>query len=331
MAGRSLLLIVVFVIRATAQMGEPGFGVTNRVRVHVAYSSGECDRSTKIELMQGMTSVARGTPDKSCTVELFGVPAGAYRMVVSGRGFTGIETNEVSVTSLDTVPIEIKIPQQAPSSASPFESVSTSIADLNIPKRAAKEFTKASREMEQQQWKQAETDLQRAINIYPQYAAAYNNLGVVYARGGDRGREADALRQAISIDSRYVPAYVNLARMDIAENKFMDAETNLRRAAELDPENGVVLVLLTYSEYMNHHFDDVIGNCAKVHALNNAPHAFAHWSAAFALEQKKQIAQAGEEFRKFVKEEPGGQRADDARKEIANIENYLLSEKQKVQ
>jgi len=326
MAGRELLLLAVFVIPATAQM-DAGFGMTNRVRVHVAYSGGVCDRSTKVELMQGMTSVARGTPDKSCTIELIGVPAGSYRMVVSGRGFSGIETNEISVTSLDTDPIEIKIPQQTAAADSVFQSAETSVSDLRIPKRAAKEFLKAGREMEQQQWKEAETSLDRAIAIYPKYAAAYNNLGVVYARNGDRSREADALQQAISIDDHYVPAYVNLARMDIAENKFPDAESKLRRAADFDPENGIVLVLLTYAEYMNHRFDAVIRDCNKVHALNSVPHAFAHWSAAFALEQKEQIKEAGEEFRTFVKEEPSGQRADDARKEIANIEDYFAEEK----
>ncbi len=326
MVGRACLLLSVFVIPVFAQMNA-GFGSMNRVRVHVAYSSGECDRSTKIELMQGPTSIARGTPDKSCMVELFGVPAGAYRMVISGRGFAGIETNEVRVTAFDTEPIEIKIPQQAALNNSVFQSASTSASDLGIPKRAAKEFSKASREMEQQRWREAEGALQRAIALYPQYAAAYNNLGVVYARNDDRSREAEALQQAIVIDINYVPAYLNRARINIAEKKFPDAELRLKKAEDIDPENAVSLVLLTYAEYMNGHFDDVIRDCNKAHALNKSSHAFAHWSAAFAYEQKKQIAQAGDEFRTFVREEPTGQRADDARKEIANIADYLSSAK----
>jgi tetratricopeptide (TPR) repeat protein len=322
MAGRGLLLIVVFVIPAAAQF-EVGMQANNPVRIHVAYSSGVCDSSTRVELMQGANSVGRGAADSNCMVEIFGVPAGRYRMVVSGHGFAGIESNEIQITSLDSQPIEINIPQAKGNGDSTLQSTAISVSDLKIPKRAAKEFDKASHEMDAQQWKAAEASLEHAIAIYPQYAAAYNNLGVVYARSGDRAKEAEALQHALTIDSHYVPAYVNLGRMNIAENKFAEAESELKAAAAFDPENGNVLVMLTFTEYMNQHFDDVIKNCNKVHALNNVPHAFAHWSAAFALEQKHQIAEAGQEFSTFVKEEPTGHRADDARKELANIANYL--------
>jgi len=322
MAGRRLLLLVVFVMPAMAQM-EKGFSTDNHVRIHVVYSGGTCDTSTRIELMQGPNSIARGAPGKSCMVDLLGVPKGAYRLVVSGRGFAGIETDEISVGAFDNGPIEINIPRPQSKDDSVFRSASTSFSDLNIPKRAAKEFSKASQQMEQQQWDRAAASLEQAIALYPPYAAAYNNLGVVYAREGDRSREADALQHAIAIDSHFVPAHVNLARMDIAANNFPAAESELKNATTVDPDDGVTLVLLAYAEYMNGHFDDVIRECARVHSLNNVPHAFAHWSAAFAFEQKKQIAQAGEEFRTFVKEEPTGKRADDARKELANIANYL--------
>ena len=86
-------------------------------------------------------------------------------------------------------------------------------------------------------------------------------------------------------------------------------------------------MLLTYTEFMNKHLDDAVIECKKVHALNNVPHAFAHWTAAFALEQQNKIAQAGDEFRMFVSEEPTGDRAESARKELANIADYLSQNK----
>ncbi|HTS08354.1 MAG TPA: tetratricopeptide repeat protein [Candidatus Eisenbacteria bacterium] len=326
MAGRPLLFLVLFVTSAAAQF-DTGTPANNPVRIHVAYSSGLCDSSTRVELMQGSNSIARGAADKNCMVEMSGVPMGRYRMIVSGRGFAGIESNEIEITSFDSQPIEINIPQAKAKSESVVQSSATSLSDLRVPKRAAKEFDKASHEMDAQQWGAAAASLERAIAIYPQYAAAYNNLGVVYARGGDRGREAEALQHAIAADSHYVPAYVNLGRMEIAERNFGTAESELKAASALDPENGIVLVLLIYAEYMNQNFDDVISDCSRVHALNNVPHAFAHWSAAFAREQKHQIAEAGAEFSTFVQEQSTGQRADDARKELANIANYLSGRK----
>ena len=322
MAGRAVLLLV-FAIPASAQFDVPPSPANSHVRVHVADGSGTCDTSTKVELMQAATSVARGVTGKDCMVDFAGVPSGAYRLVISGRGYAGIETNEITLTSFDTEPIEVKIPRGQTTENAGSSSAATSVADLRIPKRAAKEFDKAKQEMDRQQWDAAADSLRRAIADYPQYAAAYNNLAVIYARVGDRGRESDALHQAITIDNRYVPAYVNLARMNIAQNKFADAEAALRDATSLDPTNGVILVLLSYAEFMNHHFDDAISDCKKVHALSNVPHAYAHWTAAFALEAKNQIAEAGAEFRTFVEEEPTGERAEQARKELVNIAKFL--------
>ncbi len=320
---RTLSLLLVLVSLAAAQSSFPQPGFDHPVRVHVDFQDGsQCDHSTKVELMKSSSTVASGFTERNCEVDFPGVSAGNYRLVISGRGFAGIETSEVAFNSFDTAPIEVQIPRAHDNASLP-----ASVVDLKIPRSAAKEFDKATRHMQQQDWKSAAIALQRAIKIYPRYTAAYNNLGVVYARMGDRGRELDALRQAITIDGRYAPAHLNFARMDIAAEKFSEAETELKAANSLDPSDGVTLVLLTYVEYMNHSFDDAVSDCRKVHALSNVPHAFAHWTAAFALEQKSQIAEAGEQFRAFLNEERTGDRADAARKELANIADFLSRKK----
>ena len=332
MPRRIFVVLLVFVsllgLSAAGQFASNESVLDHVVRVHVSFQNGSgCDGSTKIELLQSESLAASGFADKNCNVDLLGVAPGAYHLVVSGRGFAGIEAGEITLNRFDSGPIEVQVPRQGIQDEAGWNSTTTSVADLRIPKRAAKEFSKASHAMAQQDWKSAATSLERAIGLYPQYAAAYNNLAVVDARLGDRTKEAIDLRRAIAIDNRYVDAYVNLARMDIAENKFSDAEIALRKATALSSEDGVILVLLTYAEFMNHHPEDAVKDCRKVHALNSVPHAFAHWTAAFALEQQNQIAEAGAEFRTFVAEEPAGDRADGARKELANIADYLSRNK----
>ena len=332
MSRRILVVFVLFVSSlasfAAGQFAANESALDHVLQVHVSFQSGvACDSSTKIELMKSASLVATGFADKNCNISLPGVAPGAYRLVISGRDFAGIETGEITVDRFDSGPLEVQIPRTHAPDQAALGSASTSVADLKIPKRAAKEFSKANQAMALQNWRSAAASLDRAIGIYPQYAAAYNNLGVVDARLGDRAKEAKDLQRAIAINSRYVDAYVNLARMDIAENNFSDAESQLKRATSISPEDGVILVLSTYAEFMNHHLDDAVNDCKKVHALNHVPHAFAHWTAAFALEQENQIAEAGAEFRAFVSEEPTGERADAARKELANIADYLSRNK----
>jgi tetratricopeptide (TPR) repeat protein len=332
MPHRILVVLVVFVsllvLPAAGQFASNESLLDHLVRVHVSFQDGGgCDSSTKIELLQSESLAASGFTDKNCNVDLLGIAPGAYRLVVSDRGFSGIEAGEITLNRFDSGPIEVQVPRQGIQDEPKWNSTTTSVADLKIPKRAAKEFTKARQAMAVQDWKSAATSLERAVGIYPQYAAAYNNLGIVDARLGDRTKEAKDLQRAIAIDSRYVDAYVNLARMDIAESKFSDAEMALRKANSLGSEDGVILVLLTYAEFMNHHPEDAVKDCRRVHVLNNVPHAFAHWTAAFALEQQNQIAEAAAEFRAFVSEEPAGDRADAARRELANIADYLSRNK----
>ena len=69
---------------------------------------------------------------------------------------------------------------------------------------------------------------------------------------------------------------------------------------------------------MDKHFDQVITASRKAHALQGT-HAFAHQLAARAFEQKRDAAGAITELEQFLKEEPEGQRADIARKELTAV------------
>ena len=329
MSGRVCFLWFLLIASASAQFDGGLRSMDHRVQVHVNFSNGECDVSTQVALMGlSFSPIAHSSTNRVCVADLFGVPAGTYRLVVSGRGFADVEAGEVSVGLLDTESIEVTVSRAAKrADETELSTVSTSVAGLKIPKQAAKEFDQANEQMGKRNWRAVIAALQKAIAIYPQYAAAYNNLGVAYARLGDRKREGEAFHQAISVDDHFAPAYVNLARMSIAMNAFSQAETDLKTAAALNPADGVTLILLAHAEYMNQQFDEAIANCREVHAMmRGMPHAWAHWVAAFAYEQKKQIAEAGAEFQTFVNENPMGERADDARKELVNIANFLSKE-----
>jgi tetratricopeptide (TPR) repeat protein len=327
MLSRTFALFFFLLPLASAQFNDPMASLNHRVLIHIHFpDGGDCDVSTKVELMKSASAaIAEGRTDRSCVVEFFGVPAGTYYLAISGRGFSGLETSQLTLTSPDTESLDVTIqpPESKNAEDTVLRSAYTSAADLGVPKKAAKEFNKANQEMEEREWNKAIFGLQKAIAIYPQYAAAYNNLGVIYARTGDRKRELESLQRAVSIDNQYVPAYVNMARMHLALGEFSSAESELKKAIALEPSDGASLVLLSYAAFMNHHLEDAVGDCSKVHGISGTPHAFAHWVAAFALEQQNKIAEAGSQFQLYVKEQPTGVRADAARKELANIANYL--------
>lgn len=290
--------------------------VLQRLRVRVDVSNGFCDHSTHVRLTGPNGTVAEGDANDQCEVDLGNIPIGTYNLKVSGQNFA--ETDEVVNLSRASTELEVNVKRTDGSNTAVTAGAFVSAADLAIPRTAQKEFEKSNDLIARQDFERAIQSLDRAIAIYPAYASAYNNLGVVYARLGDRDRERDALQKALSINDRFAPAYVNLGRMSIATGDFPSAESELTKAASYDPKDAMTLVLLAYSKFMDKHFDDVITASRKAHALQGT-HAFAHQLAARAFEQKRDATSAIVELEQFLKEEPDGQRADVARKELTAV------------
>jgi|SRR5579862_2310722 len=294
--------------------------VIHRVRVRVAFVNGGCDLSTHVRLMGRSGPVAEGVANDQCIVDFLNIPVGTYRLIASGQNFADVDTGSILMDSSGAPEYEIKVRRVSEPEHVDGVRVGQLVAaaDLAVPFRAQKEFDKANELVAKQELTQAIQRLDKAIADYPAYAGAYNNLGVIYARMGDRQREREALQKAISINDHFAPAYVNLGRMDISTGDFSGAESELTKASSLDPTDAMTLVLLTYSEFMERHIDQAIATSSKAHALSG-PHAFVHQLAARAYEQKRDAADAVLELEQFLKEEPQGARADVARKELAAV------------
>ena len=316
MKSRVWVLFLLLVGSAAAQIDAAS--VIHRVQVRVAFANGICDRSTHVTLKGRNGPAIDAVPNESCEVEFVNIAEGTYHVNVSGQNVA--DTDTVITPSMGLTEFEVKVKRANESErvgGAPL-SPTISMADLGIPVRAQKEFDRANQWVAKQDLTRAIQSLNRAIDIYPAYADAYNNLGVVYARLGDRVREREVLQKAISINDHFAPAYVNLGRMNISTGDFASAETALNKAAALDPTDAMTLVLLTYAEFMDHHLDQVIATSQKAHTLQGT-HAFVHQVAARAYEQKHDAANAVTELEQFLKEEPQGTRADIARKELASV------------
>ena len=190
-----------------------------------------------------------------------------------------------------------------------------SASDLRVPARARKEFDKANELLTKQNLTRALRKLNKAIAIHPAYADAYNNVGVIFGLLGDADREREAYKKAISIDDHFAVAYLNLGKVNIITGDFGEAESVLSKVSAFDPGDPMTLILLSYSQLKNGHFEQAIANSEKAHALSK-PHAASHRVAAWIFERRGQLDRALGELKAFLEEEPAGPRADAARKEL---------------
>jgi tetratricopeptide (TPR) repeat protein len=197
--------------------------------------------------------------------------------------------------------------------------------DPNIPGSARREFDKANQLTAKGDWQKAIERLNKAIAIFPRYAEAYNNLGVVYGYLGDRTRNLEALQKTVSLNDHLAPAYLNLARMAIGVRDFLQAEALLDKAVAIEPNNSQILVLLANTELLNHHYDQALGNSRRAHSAALGPHSVAHYVAARVFEYEGRPTEAVAELQVFLSEEPSGQRADIARKEMNALEQSTVA------
>ena len=188
-------------------------------------------------------------------------------------------------------------------------------------KKPARKSIRPTRQWQQHEWKKALEHLEKAVALAPQYATAYNNLGVLYDKMNDIPHEEEALQKAVSVDGHFAPALLNYGKLCLRQKNPVEAEALLQKAASASANDPEILMLLSYAEYMNRHFDAAISNALQAHSSGHDHSSFVHYIAARAYQQQNQQQQALAEFQDFLKEEPKGPRADQVRADIAKIQN----------
>jgi tetratricopeptide (TPR) repeat protein len=320
-------LILLLVPCAPAQFVSPNAGNV-KVRITFANDRG-CEVQAHVRLMgsAGTTQVAEGFANDNCSIEFVGIVPGNYHVLVSGEGIVSTDSGVFEVDSrkgAQSVDVEVKRAGEAELARPRTPNGPTvSAGDLNIPESARKEFDKASDLMAKENWKKAMERLNKALALYPKYAAAYNNLGVIYGKLGERASEREALQKAVSLNDHFAPAYANLAKMAIVDRNFPEAESLLNRATAAEPGDSQTLILLANVELLDQHYDEAIANCRKVHSMVHDSQALVHYIAARALEHENRPVDAVAEFQTFLKEEPSGPRAEAVRKEMAGLQAQI--------
>jgi len=313
-------LILLFVCQAVGQFR------SGALKVRVTFTDGHpCTIRVRVQLMvsAGSTPVAENYTNDQGLTDFDDVEVGNYHLVLSGQGIEDTDSGMFEVDSrrgTQYQTITVRRTDEA-GQKDGLGAPMVDVADMNVPKAARKQFDKASGSIASQEWKKAIDQLNRAIALYPQYVKAYNNLGYVYGRLGDRASERGALQKAIAINDHFAPAWASLGGMAIVDRDFPTAETLLDKAVALSPTDAPTLLMLANVELMNLHYQQAIATCHKAHSLGQ-DHSLVHFIAARAFEHQSQIPEAVTELKAFLSEEPSGVRADAARRELASLQAH---------
>ena len=193
-------------------------------------------------------------------------------------------------------------------------------SEADIPEKAKKEVDKGMESMEKNDMDKATEHFQKAIAAYPKYARAWNNIGVIKAKAGDRAGAKEAWQKAIEADERFSEAYFGLARAAIVDKQPAEAEKLLVKGLASSPNNSEGLFLLASAQYMQGHFDEALATAKKVHGLDHKKWADVHLVAAQASAKKGDDKQAVDEYAMYLKEFPDSPKAAQVRQSMAQLQ-----------
>ncbi len=195
------------------------------------------------------------------TFELRDVQGGTYNLRVTTLRGDVLYEELVEVHSF-TTQLTIRLP--SPKSDKPGAGT-VSFRELQhpVPPKAFKAFASAEREVDAGRDDEAIRKLQRALQIYPEYAEARNNLGAAYIRQRRFPEALEQFQKALEGGAANTSLYGNLAYTFCALGRMKDAEEAARHSILLD------------NSYTKGHYllGNILAKTVTPRSLRNAPEA----------------------------------------------------------
>jgi hypothetical protein len=227
----------------------------------------------------------------------------------SSTSLTIANRSLVDTTNIGTIELKSEAPQQ---------SAATSAA---VPKDAMKAFEKARAEWLDNKPDRAQKDLEKAVQISPQFAEAWYQLGKLQEAANQPGAY-DSYSKAVAADPQFARAYDHLAGLAAVGAKWKELVDYSNRALELNPRGTPQTFY--YSALGNYNLkkkDVAETNALKalsMDPLHTQPNI--EQLIAVILADKGDYAGALEHLRSCLAYLPSGKNADIVKQQIAQLE-----------
>jgi tetratricopeptide (TPR) repeat protein len=243
------------------------------------------------------------------------ITEGTYRVRASGSDYLTVTSDPFTILHNEHLHNEsIHINPKPANDQKPNKPISAS--ELQVPEKARNLLQKALQQFDGGNADDAIQSLRAAIEAYPQYAQAYNNLGIVLISKDDTQGAMKAFADALKADPKFVPALINVARLQVRLHDLPKAQTSLENALTNEPLNAEALTLLANVQFYQGHYAEAVAAVNRLHAAPHEGFADAHLVAAEALQKTGNNQQAIEQCQMFLKENPNSPRAEQVRNAI---------------
>jgi len=247
---------------------------------------------------------------------------GIYFGRASGRDIEPGTSDAITLSPGDRVAMAWIHVQQKPGAATPTETGGAAVTaanELKIPAAARKSFMKGTEALSHQDYRKAAEAFEKAVAAYPQYDAAYDDLGVTYMRLAQTDKARAAFERAVQLNDKNADADRNFARLLINDKENVRAIEVLNKALMVQPQDAAALTLIAIAQLRTGDVDAALQNALKVHQFPHENYAIAHYIAARVYEARQQYQQAAREYETYLKESPQGPQAAQVRSALARL------------
>jgi len=248
-----------------------------------------------------------------------------YHLTIEGQGFRPYDSLvDISMSKMSYEQITLLLSKEPEAKAVPSEGPSASLNAriAQIPPQARKEFDAGKQQMQAHDDAASAQHFQKAIALYPQYAEAYQLLGVVHMEDGKLQEAEPELQKAAEIEPHMSTAQFALGVCRNEMGKYPDAEAALLRGLELDPESPEGHYELGKTYWALGRWQDAAPHARK--AVNLKPDmAEAHVLEGDIALRKHDAQGALKEYKEALRLDPKGAMAASTQQMVDKIEQAL--------
>ncbi len=232
------------------------------------------------------------------------IPAGTYTLVAAvprvGELRRTVEVGPSFADSKRTVAVTLVYDQTVPV----IRGGRISTAELSVSEDAIREYKKAHDCLSRHDAKGAIERLERAVKISPQFATAWNQLGVIAYQTKEYQQAEGYFREALSQDADAYPPLVNLGGALLALNRFEESLEINRAAVKIRPGDALAHSQLGKSYFYLDRLDDAETHLKRAKALDPSHFSFPQLFLIEIYARRNQLPAAIAEMEEFLKLHP---------------------------
>lgn len=205
------------------------------------------------------------------------------------------------------------------------EGTTVSAVSLTAPREARRAFDKGMQANKKGKSDEAEKEFQKAVDLYPHFANAWNELGRIQLSHDQKDAARRSFETAIKADPKYVNPYLQLSIVQMETKKWQELADTTAMAVKLDPFDYPVAYL--YNAVGNWNLKNV--DAAEKSILEaerlDSQHTLVDVSRlkGLILLQRRDYPAAAEQMRAFLKAAPESVEAAKIRVLLGQVEKVL--------